>query len=1004
MYRKITKLITLLFIPAFLIAGTLGPDVSKYRDEELKWEDGAYGYHVMFKTLLENLTADGDNPQADACISESTGSTYTLDASHVPTDAYVERAFLVWSGAVPIANINDPTDNEVFFSYNSTDGQISLNETIKAKKAYKITESADFEFDAFRDLENPNHSYFTYRVDVTEFFKTIHDKGRDLGFEYDGYSLFGDYNLSGLTCASDSSYIGSTEMVSGWSLVMIYTSTEISPKKIYFYDGFKAYWHEESEINVTGFEFPTDPEVRLTLISHEGDPNLALLENPNGGSVIPEGLQVQGDQVGWLLISNTCNPKAQKSDGITTLYYTEIYNSISSVYGWADIDPTCIGGTPPVWDYEHIEYAMDVDTFVMDSSTDGSYAAHFNKGGQRIALRIGANQDQTITNMLVVSVDTKAPMFDIPGKEEKVACTPANADGKWCETGEHTFAIRIQNWGDDITPPVIVKDTIPEGMEYVPGSTQYATEFDTVDGEKIAKKWIKIPDLGDGEFPLVSGFKVADTIDFCEVGDDYLTCKNLIVVRFRATVSSGTDKKAVLENVATIDTTGFPTYKTNLGLPVKLTLEPSSCVTDAAKIDLSQCGGEYIPGCTSDSECLKTQVCDLEQGICVKNPDLKECKDSVVTAAIGKNSPVSETIFIAPQEGLVMGQVALTEQSGTDCYYNLTQVVLKVKVDDPNIRLSNFKLAYDANQNGYYDPDIEVEEDEEVDAIIATVDSLNDGYATFSVSEASGILFANKINNLLFIVDAAYKEGENISTDATFLPTIEEEGILLSDEGSAKLNGLPLDFSEFQFEPENKFIVTKGMKDPAVPEKKDMNGTHDILQLKVTSKTTDDKITSLKVKLGKSDMASFGTGLKNISIWEDTDNDGKGDTEIIKATTTDSVQIHDFKDLSFTVSADQPKYLTIRADLSLSDKDYFQLQVISVDIESDRGPVLGIPVNSKEYNYVCDPQFEDCGGDDGCACTMVPAEENPESISWLIFSVLIAFSVFFVEKSRSRSH
>lgn len=1004
MRGKITKLfLLLLLISSFLTAKSLGPDVSVYRGEELKWEDGAYGYHVMFKTLLEKLGMGNlDNPQADACIAESMGSTYSLDISHIPADAYVERAFLIWSGAVPIADINSPTDNEVTFSYTSADSAISETQIIKGKKAYTITESADFEFDAFRDIDKPAHSYFTYRVDVTDFFKSIHDKGREQGLDYDGYSLFGDYTLSDLTCASDRSYIDSTEMVSGWSLVMIYTSIEISPKKIYFYDGFKAYWHEESEINVTGFEFPTDPEVRLTLITHEGDPNLASLENPNGGPLIPEGLQVQGEQFGWLLISNKCNPEAQKTDGIITLFYTEIYNSISSVYGWNDIEPTCIGGTPPVWDYENIEYGMDVDTFVMDSSTDSSYAAHFNKGGERMGLKIGANQDQIITNMMVVSVDTKAPAFDIPGRMEKVACTPANEDGKWCDKGEHTFAIRIQNWGDDITPSVFVKDTVPVGMEYVPGSTEYATEFVTEGAEKIAKKWMKIPDLGDGGFPLASGFKVAETIDFCAADSDYLSCANLIVVRFRATVSSTTNKNAIVENVAQIDTTGFPTYRTNLGLPVKLVNTAAGCVADAEAIDLSQCGGKGVPGCDTDEECGKFEICDPTEKICIQDPKVVECEDSVVSASIGKNSPVSDTIFIAPQEGLVMGQVALSEESGGGCYFTMSQLVLKVKVNEKNIQLSNFKLVHDANKNGFYDPEAKVEKGDSPDSIIASTDTLKDGYATFTVSGTSGRFFADEINNLLLIVDAGYKEGETISRNATFMPSIENQGILIRDAGAAKIKDLPLEFSTFQFGPPDSFIVTRGLNDPAVPDKKDMNGTRDILQFKVTSKTTEDKITSLKVKIGKADMVKFGSGLKNISIWEDTDNDGKGDTEIAKASTADSALMHNFKNLAFNTGAEQDKFLTIRAAVNLKDGEYFQLEVAGVGIESGRD-VLGLPVKSKEYRYVCDPLLEDCGGDDGCALTAV-SPDNGNGVAWLIFSVLMAAAVFFVGKNRKKSN
>lgn len=211
----------------------LGPDVSVYRGEELKWEDGAYGYFVMFKSLLMD---DNNAAYSPVCMDEKEGSTYTLDLSHIPADAAVERAFLVWTGAQPIALRNGLTDNEVMLSFISEDKQIKEEQVIKGKKAYKIAEAQGFEFDAFADMDPDafNQSYFTYRVDVTDFFKNIHDKGRDLGNEYDGYSLYGDYKMSDLECANDQVYIGESTMVSGWTLLIIYTSIEISPKKYIF--------------------------------------------------------------------------------------------------------------------------------------------------------------------------------------------------------------------------------------------------------------------------------------------------------------------------------------------------------------------------------------------------------------------------------------------------------------------------------------------------------------------------------------------------------------------------------------------------------------------------------------------------------------------------------------------------------------------------------------------------------------------------------------------------
>ena len=373
MSKKLLILALLAFLMPFAAgAKAIGPSVSVYRDKELKWEDGAFGYHVMFKSLLENKEQDQNqqNPQGDTC---KESSTYTLDMTHIPGDAIIEDAYLVWTGAVPVAKKNDPTDNEVSLSFVSSDGTIQHSDTIKGKKAYKVSDAGavSFEFDAFKDADDPNKSWFTYRVNVRDFFQKIQEKGRASAVEgasfYDGYSLLGNYTLSGLECANDAVYKGSTEMVSDWSIILIYSSVEISPKKIYLYDGFQSYWHNLSEIKVTGFEFPLDPEIRITLASHEGDPGLWDLE-PESGILVPEGLQVQGDYPDWLMLWNKCNPTAWADQNFIHLDYTEIFNSISSVYGYADSEPTCIGGEPPVFNYEEMEYGIEVDTFVMDSS------------------------------------------------------------------------------------------------------------------------------------------------------------------------------------------------------------------------------------------------------------------------------------------------------------------------------------------------------------------------------------------------------------------------------------------------------------------------------------------------------------------------------------------------------------------------------------------------------------------------------------------------------------
>lgn len=990
---KFIIVLMLFILPGMLFPSTeLGPDPSVYRGRDLKWEDGAYGYHVMFKTLLESMSPNPENPQADKCIDPAKGSTYKLNPTHVPPDANIHEAFLIWAGAVRTTKLQDPTDHEVLFNFVSEDGRISENQVIAGKKAFRITESEGFEFEAFRESDNPSRAYFTYRVDVTDFFRSIHEKGRELGNDFDGFSLYGDYTVSQLECTDEEIYKGDTLLVSGWIVVMVYTSVEISPKKLYLYNGFKEYWHEETEINVTGFEFPSDPEVRLTLAVYEGDANLASLSNPRGGPLIPESLQVQGDQYGWLLLSDKCNPEAFRSDGMTSLTYTEIFNSVSSVYGWNDTEPTCVGGVPPMYNFDEMEWGMDVDTFVMDSSLDGAYAAHFNRGGQRIGLKIGVNQDMIITNFLMVSVDTKAPTFDIPGENEKVICSPANQPLTWCDDGDHTFAIRVQNWGDDLTGRVTVRDTIPNYMTYVPGSTEYATEFDVVDGKKIAKRWIPVPDDDGGGFPLERGLRVKDTMEFCPPGSNYLSCEEFVIVRFRATVNPGTPKHAVIENVAQIETPGFSPYNTNLGIPIRVLSATGGCVAKDEDIDLSDCGGRAERGCESDDDCGEFQVCDTDNGMCMDDPSIVRCKDSDIKVSVGRNSPTNDVIFIKPDtSNLVVGQLEIVNLSEEECYFNLSSINLNVAVDDNNVQITNIRMVYDENNNGIVDGK---------ESAIGKTDMLTAGTARITSNDNyTNRLWGDRPNNILFVVDVAYREGERITQSASFTPSIDREGIVISDGGKPVVSGLPINgFSKFQIEPDDAFIITKTDKDPEIPQTKDMNTTRDIMHLRAVSNGEDDKITSIRLRIPSGgNYVNFGAGISSVAIYEDTNNDGSGDKKIASVNATESPTIHTFRNLDIEMKEGVERFFTIRASLNLSENDKMRIQVQTVEVDSKRN-VLGTPINSKEYHYVCDPMYEVCG-DDGCTCTMVSVNDSDGIKAIFMLLSILSLMIFFKRRS-----
>jgi len=643
-----------IFIVPFFVSAALGPDVATHDGKELKWEDGARSYHVMFKSTLLNMdtAGEGTNPQADKCrdmmgnavdFTEDSGNTYTLDMTHVPLDAHVDQAFLVWNGAIPMADAGNPTDNEVTLGFAHKDGAISHSTTVTASRAGSLNDAQDFEFESYKDPDGTNRNYFTYRVDVTDFFQTLHEKGNEAELGFDGMSLFGDYTVSGLRCTSEATFVDNSTAVSGWSLIVVYTSADITAKKIYLYNGFAGYWHQSSDIYVSGFEFPSDPQIRLTMMVAEGDPGNAVVVDPNtSGIAVPESLQVQGDNVDWLQLFNDCNFLTEKESMGQKIFYTEIFNSISSVYGYADDIPVCVGGTPPAIDTNTMEYGMDVDTFVMDSATDGQYAAHFQKGGDHISLKIGANQDWILTNFLIVSLDTKKPDFDIPGEPEKIACGPVEDSTSFCLEKEFYYAIKVQNWGDDDTSAISVQDILPEHLEYVPGTTVKATEFDA---EYQAAKWVQIPDK-NGAFPLNEPTKVSESLRYCD--KTAMTCPDTVMVRFKVKPKSGLPKHTVLYNTGLISAAGSATpYTTNTAIPLRL--KANITCTSEESIDMKPCGGiaEIETGCLTNADCGDLQECNSPDGV-----EMGDCVDAytaqaapAITLDYGENAPRSDKII-----------------------------------------------------------------------------------------------------------------------------------------------------------------------------------------------------------------------------------------------------------------------------------------------------------------------------------------------------------------------
>ena len=999
----------MVFVPVMLFAALGQNGISRDSNgQEIKWEEGAWDFFIMHKSLIKQVTGEASttagNPQADTCIEQEIGSTYKLEAKHIPPDANIDRAFLVWLAPQNPDNLAGPTDNSVTLTFtNALDSSIALTKEITASKQGNLatTQIGDFEYEALNmpDTTTGNTGVYTYRVEVSDFMKEIIKMGEAAGMK-SGEALYGDYNVKGMECSNHQNYLATSGLVGGWFMPFVYTSANITPKKIYFYNGLEAYRFQAQTITVSGFELPAEAVIKLGLVVFEGDPGLASRSGTSLlGQAEPEALSIsgQGNPGDFALLFNNCNPpRFQDSTGLA-FNYTEIYNSISSLFSWENSeDYWCVGNPDNPTDMSNpIEYAIDADILMVDSGPTGPFYGKFNKGDTMLNLKIGANQDQVYTNILVVSVDTKAPKFDIPANDktpngrEKDYCSCSTDEDAVCADRPFYYTIKIQNWGENQAGNVMLQDTLPPQVEYVAGTTEIATKFDA---QGNGTDWTTVPDVNGG-FPYASAQMLTDTMtQHCDKLNEPGYCSEGLWVRFQVKPKANLSKNEVIRNTAVITGDGMP-YNSNSNIPLRLTLGKCPTIAECNLPPKSQCGGVKIEGndnyCSEDKDCKDGKKCVNNECVLDASGDLT--KDVKISFDMGLNSPGSgnsnnEILIPSPSEKLVLGQFYLLSEGDTGKYYEFNKIELKL-TKDSDIAAKNFKLYKDNNGNGKLD---------DGDTEIASADSLKNSFIDFSITEEANRLTASGIKNY-FIVIADADSNAKTGQPGKFSMTIEgPEALKIKDSGEAAVHGKRIDFATFRFEPEKGFIFTSGQYDPEVPAYKNFNGEHEMLQVRTKSKGDADKIKTIKVKTSSS-FAKFGEGIKSISLIFDRDGNGvysDGDTVIQKVNSFDSTNSMTFENLEDLLSyaENEEKYLIFQVEFKMSVGETAKITVSDVKVAS--GKAVGTPVASKEFTYECDPKDPNsCASGDsegGSGCAISEVSDSGSNTLYIVFAALAA--------------
>ena len=993
-------------------------------EPQKSWRDGGQDFFVMFNSNIDNnVTLFGEdllNPKGDTCVDSS---VFTLNDFHIPEDTIIEKAYLVWMGAVDPSKLGSPTDNTVMFKFQQagedpiTNEQEIIGADDGAGNGKLLTDEASFEFEALKftdevevgcsetakgSIEQAELGYFTYRTDITDFFRKIAEDNAAAEKPEDKM-FYGDYTFSGLDCTEHDNYRCKNTMVSAWAVFFVYRSKNIRPRQIYLYNGLAFVQGDKSIVDVSGFELPKYPVVRLTTMIAGGDIELVESNFP------PEGIFLQGQGATSLFrIYNDCNP--MQGDG------AEVFNSISSVVNWdPEAEETnktqCVSGPKDA----NVNYGIDVDTFLLNSEENINLQEHLRKGNTSMDITLSVNQDAIFTNFMVISTqnmnfsasfdipieasDTSKSKWNFPLDREKHFCAcPSNDEGRvedyYCEEvagfREFYYMIKIQNWGDRDADDVVVLDDLDEFLDYVPGTTEFATYY-FAQSDKY-DDWKLIPDKDGGAFPLSGdGYKIASKMRSCD--QDNWTCADTIMVRYKVKPKQGTLKTNVIENVASIsdNASEFP-YKTNRSYPLKLS--PTTCVSDTqcSSPTREMCGGDFNPcSCYTDSDCPEGYVCDCH---CVETP-VNGCVNANAEFELGKNSPSSEGgRIVIPKdndgEPLTVGQFTLRVKNCEETeYFNFDAVTFHVDIkNNTDIKFSDMELIHDIDGNGVVDAE---------DKVIST-GSLTTNYVKFYIppdEESSGALkkFPGSTLNYFIVRTMVDYTAEEIPQETTFNFYIKsEKSIEISSQGTATVSPGEIQFATFMLEPTGDFfIVTIGSNDPPVPLLQEMNNDIPVLQLRTKAVEKVNSIKKFTVKIPvDSDYVKFGerNGISAISLYLDTNKDGVGDIKVAEKTSFDTVSTQIvFEDFIQTVSylEGEEKYIVMNVRFRMVDANplmagKIEVPVNGIDLSDPDTRIVDLPIRSKTFTYG-DERFNHDDSDDdnsdndvisdGCGCSVI---------------------------------
>lgn len=427
-YKKV--LISILSICLFFIAGEVQ---SQFRNYNIVYTDNARGSIAMFGNTLMALHENGTVNTAKMNDNATDGnSSFGNDFSDMQ---YVDVDGNTFTG---IATRNSSTSDFTLPAGTNT---------IKLARLYWGGRVKDAEF----DLSQPANSKIKIRkgtfLPYTEFTATKVDRNNFIqnNEPYTRYQAFADITAFMQTNGTGIYSVGNAALsvgaidnggnYGGWCIVVVYENATLNYNSIRLYDGFQQVFDNgnplSTSVTLTGLNVPASPlnmsDAKMGVVTWEGDANLT-----------GDFLKINGN-----VFSNSINA------------VTNPWNGTISDNGFHITTKTP--------NYTN-QLGIDIDQFEVGTG----YGIMPN--ATSVDLEFGTEADQYFPGIFSFVIKMKEPTITI----DKFV-SDANNNGKAEVAEVLTYTLRGRNLGPGNANNVVINDTLPNTVTYLPNSLRVVT-------------------------------------------------------------------------------------------------------------------------------------------------------------------------------------------------------------------------------------------------------------------------------------------------------------------------------------------------------------------------------------------------------------------------------------------------------------------------------------------------------------------------------------------------